>query len=181
MLPCTCVSLTCWNAAVGYFFYECTASSKKERGSQGQLTFRLMARSWRAAVLSLTRWHEPASVCHTAVVKQWHFDESSVSAYWCRVYDTIPSLSAIRWHILRNCQNTFEVVQKLSASSNSWRGGCRRSEWRRSLFWYTWHHSIMMAVCWYFPPQMCCWQRGGGVVYLRWCWNWRWNGDLTFL
>lgn len=104
-----------WNAGMqqfGVFMSHVVSSNqKKKKGSLGHFTFHLVARSWKVAVLSLTHCHESTSVCHTTVVKLWHFDESTVSACWYRVYDTIPSPSAIRWHILQNCQNTFEVVQ----------------------------------------------------------------------
>lgn len=82
-------------------------------------------------------WHADMSLCHfvTHFVKLWRFDDSWVSACWYRIYDAIPSPSAIRRHVLRNCQNTLEAVLNSSASKR-WRltGRCCGSEWRRSSF-----------------------------------------------
>lgn len=95
-------------------------NSPRKKGSLGRLTFLLEAHSWKAAVLSLTHCHEPASVCHTVVVKLWDFDESSVSACWYRVYDTILSPCAICWHFSAKLSKHFRDRAKLSASSDGW-------------------------------------------------------------
>ncbi len=163
--------------------HNCPGTVPEKKGSLGRFTFRLVARSWTAAVLSLTHCHEPASVCHTAVVKLWHFDESSVSACWYRVYDTIPSPSAIRWHILRNCQNTFEIVQNWVQAATADRKMLRLGMGALAFLIYVtpFNHDGYLPV---FPPKLMnsdvqrnAWRRGALCceVMLKW----GWNGDLT--
>lgn len=132
MLPCTCVSLTCWNAAVGYFFYECTASSKKERGSQGQLTFRLMARSWRAAVLSsdTLTW-----ACIGCTPRLWSSD--TLMSPQCQLIDAeymtpshpcllfVGTFSETVKTLLRSCKNWVRAATADGEDADARNGGAR--------------------------------------------------------
>lgn len=91
MLQCACVDLTYWTAAVGNFL----------RATSFILDPQLSRVKKKKSVwvtLSSPPWSVPGHYmckvrlsCHTAVMKLWHFDESSVSACWYSVYDTVPS------------------------------------------------------------------------------------------
>ncbi len=176
LTKCYSVLVSVWHATVGYFMDPVLCPQPQlcrncpEEESLGHPTLC----SWpvlEKSVLSLTHCHKPALVCHTAVVKLWHFDESSVSACWYRVYDTIPSPSAIRWHILWNCQNTFEVVQNWVQAATADKKMLLGKAGLTFLIYLTpFNHDRYLLV---FPPklQRNTWHREGLFTCLSWGWN----------
>lgn len=102
----------------------------------------------------LCRRRAPTSLCHAAVMQLWHFDESPASPYWYCVCDAIPSPAALRWHFLPKLSKALSRSgQKLCARQQLLTGGSWGWEWRSSLQWWMWHHSVMMVICWRAPFQ----------------------------
>lgn len=161
----------------GIFDVPCTASpnhgcsgtsSENKKGSLGRFTTLLMTCSWKLTVLGLTHCHEAASLRHTVAVTLWHFDESSVSACWYRVYDTIPSLLLS----IGTSSETVKTLWRLCKTECEQRRlteRCCDSKWKRSFFFgFTWHHSIMVVICRYLDAQRSSWKRER-VYLLAWC------------
>lgn len=157
---------------------------KKKRRSLGQFTFRYD-----------TFWHAPALLCHACgweTVTLWWGPHHSVSVCSYQEDDNSPSLPGIRRHILRNCQNTFEAVQKnpqknkkqenKPKKNNQWQAGCRRWKSRRLPHWCTWHHSITMVVCCHYLPKLLKLNvelAKVGLFFPRRRWNWGQNYNLS--
>lgn len=154
------VSLTCCVAAtvVSAPYPQTTAVQEpppRKKGSPGCFSIHFMTRSWKVAVLSLAHCHELASVCPTVVAKLRHFDESSVSVCWYRVYDTIPS----RLLSVGTFSETVKTLWRLCKTE------CKQQRLDRKMlrlqtevpgfFWYTWHHSITTVSCWHSLQN--CW------------------------
>lgn len=161
ILQCTHVSLTCWNATVGYFLWamyfivkpQLSRNCPRKKGSLGRFTFHLVAHSWKAgSVKSDTLSWACISLSHRGCETVTLWWVLSVSLLIPRIWHhSIPS--AIRWHILQNCQNTSRLC-KTECMRQPLTERCRGLEWKRSFsldFVTPFNHDGYSSV---FPPKL---------------------------